>query len=200
MTRGRPRDEAAKARILSSTFELLSHHGSARVSIDDIASAASVGKQTIYRWWPSRSAVVLDALLSASLIATPFPDTDDAEADFRMHTRAVAELFASPAGQLIKQVLADAQANITTAEEFRRSFWTPRRQLSVRRLKRAQREGEVRTDLAIEPALDTLYGPLWLALMIGHRSITRRYADQTFASTWRSWTADPTRRDIGEAP
>lgn len=188
MTRGRSRDEQARSRVLDATFQLVSERGSGQVGIDEIAAAASVGKQTIYRWWPSKSAVVLDALVEATLVATPFPDTDDAARDFQSHLRSVARLFSSPTGALVRELVAEGQSSPAIADEFHRRFWVPRRDLSAARLRRAIEEGQVRADLPVEPALDTLYGPLWVALLIGHRRPTAAYANQIFEGVWRAWT------------
>ncbi len=66
---GRRRNAAARDAILDATFELLRARGAAGVTIDAIAEAAGVGRQTIYRWWPARGAVVAEAMVAAHLIA-----------------------------------------------------------------------------------------------------------------------------------
>ena len=190
MPPGRKRDDEAAQRILDATFRLISERGTGQVPIDEIAAAASVGKQTIYRWWPSKTVVVLDALVAATLEATPFPDTADARADLRTHLQAVARLFSSPTGALICELVAEAQAEPAVADELRRRFWAPRRALSRARLTRAVEEGQVRADLPVEAALDALYGPLWLALLVGHRRPSRRYVDEVLESVWPGWVAD----------
>src|SRR5215467_4016565 len=130
MPRGRKRDEDARQRILDATFELVGSRGDGKVGINEIAEAAGVAKQTIYRWWPSRTAVVLDALVTGTMRATPFPETDDPRADFTAHLRGVIRLFNSPTGSLIRELLADAQTDRTIAHEFRDRFWGTRRELS----------------------------------------------------------------------
>jgi AcrR family transcriptional regulator len=184
MTVGRPRDDAARQRILRQAFALISERGTGKVRIDDIAEAAGVGKQTIYRWWPSKAAVTLDALVDATLEATPFPQTANARADFRSHVRAVARLFASPTGALISEMVAESLLAASVADDFRDRFWAPRRVLSRARLQRAIAEGQVRDDLPVEPALDALYGPLWVTLLVRHRPASARYADDVLGVVW----------------
>ena len=125
MPAGRKRDIGARERLLDAAFTLVSAQASANVPVDDIARAARVGKQTIYRWWPSKSELILEALLERTLEQTPFPDTDNAESDFRCHLRGVVGLFNSPAGPVIKDLLAGAQSDPGLAEQFVKRFWDP---------------------------------------------------------------------------
>jgi AcrR family transcriptional regulator len=185
MGRGRTRAEAAPQRILDAAFRLVGEEGPAQVRIDAIAEAAGVGKQTIYRWWPTKTAVVMDALVQQTMAETPFPDTGDTRADLRAHMRAVIRLFRSPTGSVIREVVAEAQADSAVAEEFRARFWQPRRDLSTACLKAGIARGQVREDLPVETALDVIYGVLWVRLLIGHRKLDRLVLDQIFDVVWR---------------
>ena len=193
MPRGRPRDDEARQRTLDAAIELVGRDGPGAVTINQIADAADVSKQTIYRWWPSRTAVVLDALVEDTMRATPFPDTDDVAADFRTHLRAVAKLFTSPSGAVIRDLLADAQGDPTMAKEFRRRFWAPRRDLSLARLKRAADEGQVRAGLDLELILDAIYGPMWIRLFIGHLPLSTADADDIVDTIWAGIATDQER-------
>ena len=72
---GRRRNEAAQEAILDAAFRLLSGPGTEVMTIDAIAAEAGVGRQTIYRWWPSKGAVVADALVRHARVAVPERDT-----------------------------------------------------------------------------------------------------------------------------
>ena len=184
MPRGRTRDEEARRRVLDAAFELVASEGVGRVTINEIAARADVAKQTIYRWWPSKTAVILDALVDGTMKATPFRQTDDVRADFEHHLRGVVRLFRSPTGQLVRELLAESQADEVIASEFRERFWAPRRALSKARLERAMELGLVRADLDVEVVLDALYGPLWLRLMVGHQPLTARDASAAVDAVW----------------
>jgi AcrR family transcriptional regulator len=199
MGRGRTRDEDARRRILDAAFRLVAEEGPARVRIDAIAEAAGVGKQTIYRWWPTRTAVVMDALVQQTMAETPFPDTGDTRADLRAHMQAVIRLFRSPTGAVIREVVAEAQADSSVAEEFRARFWQPRRDLSTACLKAGIARGEVREDLPVETALDAIYGVLWVRLLIGHRKLDRRVLDQILDLAWRGMAASGAETAAGSA-
>jgi AcrR family transcriptional regulator len=184
MGRGRTRSEDARQRILDAAFRLVGEHGPAQVRIDAIAEAAGVGKQTIYRWWPTKTAVVLDALVQKTMAQTPFPDTGDARADLRAHMQSVVRLFRSPTGCVIRELVAEAQADPSVAEEFRERFWQPRRELSTACIRAGIARSQVRGDLPVETALDTIYGVLWVRLLIGHRALDRRGIDQILDVVW----------------
>jgi AcrR family transcriptional regulator len=189
MARGRPRDLDAKQRIVDATVELLTGDTHQEVTIDAIAAAAGVGKQTIYRWWPSRNAVVIDALLEASLGATPFANSGDPRRDFRDHLRRVARLFASPTGKLIRELVADAQRSSACSKDFIERFWNPRRAVARGAMTMAMNAGDVRNDIDVEMALDLLYGPLWERLLIGHQPVTTKFADLILTTVWPGLTA-----------
>jgi AcrR family transcriptional regulator len=199
MPRGRSRDLDAHDRILDATFALLASPTGWQVRIDDIAAAANVGKQTIYRWWRSRDAVAIAALCRATMTATPFPDTGDLRADLGAHLRVVARLFASPTGALIRGIVGTAQHDPATAEAFVAGFWAPRRALSRARLEAAMARGDVRAGLDVELVLDTIYGALWTRLVIGHLPIAPRDADAILALVWPSIAVGPPVNDDGAA-
>ncbi len=184
MPRGRTRDEDARKRILDTAFKLVGASPAGQVGINDIASGANVAKQTIYRWWPSRTAVILDALVVGTMKATPFPETEDLRADFGTHLVTVIQLFNSPTGLIIREMLAGAQTDEALATEFRERFWQPRRDLSQARLARGIELGQIRNDLDHEIVLDAIYGPLWTRLCIGHLPLSSSHAASITSAIW----------------
>lgn len=191
MPRGRARDEDARIRILDAAFELVGEQGPGQVTINQIARAANVSKQTIYRWWPSRTAVVLDAFVHGTMRATPFNATDDVKADFARHLRAVVSLFNSSAGRIIRELVAAGQSDEGIAADFRERFWAPRRDLSIDRLERGIELGQIRADLDVELVLDAIYGPLWARLLIGHLPLRPSDANKIVDALWPGIAAAP---------
>jgi AcrR family transcriptional regulator len=153
------------------------------VTVDDIAAAAGVGKQTIYRWWPSKSAVIMDALIELT-DPDPAATPESTREAIRLQMRRVARMFASRQGQLIRELVADAQGDPDLAEDFRRRFFAHRRARGAATIANGIRTGELRPDLDIDDALDVLYGPLWLRLLIGHRPPSPSSVDRLLALVW----------------
>ena len=80
-SRGRPRSEESEEAILAATIQLLSEKPLRDISMDEIARKAGVGKATIYKWWPSKAYVALDAFLRKSNQMIPTPDTGSVRRD-----------------------------------------------------------------------------------------------------------------------
>ena len=162
----RTRDEKARGRVLGSARDLVCQLGPRAVTVDEIAAAAGVGKQTIYRWWPSKSSVIMDALIE---LTDPDPaDLPDSTYEaVRLQMRRVARMFASRNGKLIRELVADSQGDPALAKDFRNRFFAHRRAPGAATLNKGIATGELRPDLDIDDALDVLYGPLWLRLLWG---------------------------------
>ena len=82
--RGRHRSLEAEAAILKATLQLLVRQPLRKVTTDAIARRAGVSKATIYKWWPNKSLVALDAYLAGMSEQVPIPDTGSAELDFTL--------------------------------------------------------------------------------------------------------------------
>jgi AcrR family transcriptional regulator len=182
--RGPHRDLELRRQILDATRELICAQGPLRVSVNQIAAAAGVGKQTIYRWWPSKSGLVIDALEDMFEAETPFPDTGSARDDLAIQMRRVAATFASPTGSIIRELVAESQADVTVAAAFRERFFSERRRRAAMALQAGVARGELRQDLDLEVAIDLLYAPLWLRMLIGHQPLSQVSADLILEQVW----------------
>ena len=180
----RTRDDDARRRILAATRDLICERGPLQVGIDDIAKQADVGKQTIYRWWRSKTAVVLDSLMEMAEAELRFPDTGSTKEDVRDEMRQVVATFRGPLAPVVREIVAQAQGDPAIAEELRRGLFAQRRRQAVDTLRRGVERGEVRDDIDLEAAVDALYAPLWLRLLIGHQPLNRRTADTIIEIVW----------------
>jgi AcrR family transcriptional regulator len=168
--RGRPRSAKAREAILGAAAALLLEHGLAAVSMDAVAARAGVSKATIYRWWPTKESLALDALYTEWTAAAPVPrDTGSLEADLVELLSPWARLVsAQPYARVIAALLAEARADPAFAAEYQRHVIEPRRDQAREIFGRAIERGEVPAGLDLEVALDLIYGPLYLRLLQGH--------------------------------
>jgi AcrR family transcriptional regulator len=180
----RTRDDDAKQRILTATRDLIRERGPLQVGIDDIARRADVGKQTIYRWWRSKTAVVLDSLVDIADADLRFPDTGSTRQDVLQEMRQVAKSFRGPLAPLVRELVATAQGEPAVAEQLRVSLFARRREQVTETLRRGIARGEVRADLDLPAAIDALYAPLWLRLLIGHEPLARNTPDKIVEIVW----------------
>jgi AcrR family transcriptional regulator len=193
--RGRPRSEPKRQAILDATLALLDSRGFTGVSVDRIAEYAGVGKATIYRWWPNKAAVTMEAVLSIVDPATPRPQTGSARQDLATHLRYMIRLFrGASTGPMIASVLAEAQHDRQLAAEVDARVQAPRRAAAKRILEEGIARGELRADLDCDAALDAIYGPLYYRFLVTHQPMSSRYADVVLDHIWPAITAEPTRR------
>jgi len=175
--RGRPRSEKARVAILEAAAELLLERGLSAVSMDAVAERAGVSKATIYRWWPTKETLALDALFNEWAAATPATrETGTLRGDLLALMRPWARLASSrPYGRVIAALITEAQTNPEFAVEYRSRFVEPRRGQAREVLRRSIERGEIPADTKIEVAIDMLYGPLYHRLLHGHAPLSDRF-------------------------
>lgn len=174
--RGRPRDEEARARILQASLEALEELGYPGITCDSIAERAGASKATIYRWWPHKEAVMLEALRESIAQELPFPDTGSLHEDIRIQLSNFVKLLNGPRGRVFKGMIAAAQSDPKVAEAFRSIWVLPRREFARRGLERYR--NELRADIDLGIVLDAIYGPMYYRLLIGHEPLTIHFAEQ----------------------
>ncbi|WP_284748623.1 TetR/AcrR family transcriptional regulator [Amycolatopsis sp. RTGN1] len=186
------RSERSRQAILAATRELIVELGYAKVSIDAIAARAGVGKQTIYRWWPAKGAVVFDSVLELS--ADPsgevaaLPDTGDLEADLRLVMRATVAEFADPVFEAPIRALNTEIANDPDlAALYRERLAAPMDEAKKARLRSAQRAGQLAADADLDLVLEVLYAPLYQRWLLRTGPLTESYADALVAAALRAF-------------
>jgi AcrR family transcriptional regulator len=175
--RGRPRSERARRAILRAASDLLLERGLNEISMDAVADRAGASKATIYRWWPSKELLVLDALLSEWATPADAVDTGSLDGDLRaLILPWTRQLATKPYGRVISALVAGAQCDPQFAQEYQAHFVKLRREPARVALVRAIERGEIPGDTDIEAALDLLYGPFYHRLLHGHAPLTERFA------------------------
>jgi AcrR family transcriptional regulator len=122
---GPVRSEAARLAILQATAELLAERGYDHLTMEGIAARAGVGKQTIYRWWNSKSAVLAECLLEGRLLPDrlSIPDTGDVRRDLTVWLGAIGELLRSAQGEgILRSLIAAATDNADIGRRLRDSL------------------------------------------------------------------------------
>jgi AcrR family transcriptional regulator len=170
--RGRHRSLEAEAAILKATLYLLERQPLRKVTADAIARRAGVSKATIYKWWPNKSLVALDAYLAGMSEQVPVPDTGSAELDFTQQLKSVMAFYTSSLGRLFSQFLAEGQSDPSFLALFRERFLFPRRDTARVMWQRGVERGEIREEIDGEIVLDLIYGPMIFRLLAGHGSLS----------------------------
>jgi AcrR family transcriptional regulator len=175
LTSGRRRSDSSRQAILEATFNLLEEEGFDRLSIEGVAARAGVGKTTIYRWWPSKGVLAVEAFLSAVTPTIAFPDSSSARIDILRQIRALAELYRGPTGRFVREMIGASQHDPAMQRTFLEGFLQPRREAARLVFLRGIQTGEFRPDCDPDIAMDALYGPLYYRLLVSGASI-----DETF--------------------
>jgi AcrR family transcriptional regulator len=175
--RGRRRSLQAEAAILKATLYLLERQPLRKVTADAIARRAGVSKTTIYKWWPNKSLVALDAYLAGMTEQVAMPDTGSAELDFTQQLKSVMAFYTSPLGRLFCQFLAEGQSDPGFLALFRERFLYARRDTARVMWRRGVDRGEIREEVYGEIVLDLIYGPMIFRLLAGHGSLSDRESE-----------------------
>jgi len=172
------RSARAHAAILTATTDLLAEAGYGALTIEGVAARAGVGKATIYRWWPTKAALVIEAVS----LALPMPtqtDTGDLRHDLLIAVRRVVHTFArTPTGAVIPALAADVMSDPQLAEQFRNQLIRPRRSAVVEVLRRAAARGELPPDVDIDVLLDVYAGAVFYRVLISGEPVTDLLAEQ----------------------
>ncbi|WP_242883850.1 TetR/AcrR family transcriptional regulator [Actinomadura litoris] len=163
------RSERSRRAILDAALELCRERGLAKMTVEEIAKRAGVGKQTIYRWWGSKAAVLQEALNERVNSTIDFPYTGDLRADLHTQMSRVAEAFGSEDFAPYTGLIAAAQEDPEVAASLRQHMIEPRVRACEERLRRGQEEGQIREDFDIDTLVEMLYGPLYYRLLLHTR-------------------------------
>jgi AcrR family transcriptional regulator len=168
---GRPRSEDCRRKILAAADALLESDGFAGMSVDAIAQAAGASKATIYRWWPNKAAIVMEALLESTEAGVHVPAGPYPEQDLAARIQRTIALFRSPRGRVFASLIGEAQSDPEVAEAYRAQLLGPRRAGMRAVLERAVAADRLRPDIDFELAIDMVYGPLYTRLLLGHAAL-----------------------------
>jgi AcrR family transcriptional regulator len=163
----RLRPEEIEAVVINTVFQDLLEHGFRAVTVESISAKTGIAKTSIYRRWPNKAAMVMEAFLFRIGPGIEFPRKPSYVESIRLQMLALAKAFRGPFGSMVKALLGEAQFDAELAEAFRTRWIAPRREAAKAVIQSAIRNKELRADIDLDQALDALYGGLYYRLMIG---------------------------------
>jgi AcrR family transcriptional regulator len=166
--RGRPRKEGADDAIMQATRDCILEHGYDGMSIDEVAMRAGVGRQAVYRRWPSKAALVVASMTSNDPVDM-FPDTGSFEGDVRHGVETIRGLYQTTPPEIVAGVYFAMASDPEAREIFNRNYIEPRRDSLARAIERGIARGDVRPDADVALVGDMVAGPfLYRRLVRGH--------------------------------
>jgi AcrR family transcriptional regulator len=175
---GRPRSEAARAAILAAALELVEEGGYGALTMEGIAHRAEVSKQTVYRWWSSKAAILLEALNEGAAAIAPLPDAGTLAEELRVFVRRSVLGAGGRTARMLVGLMAEAQLDESFADSFQDGFLAQRRGVMAELLSRAQDRGEIGAEVDLELVVEVFFGTLWYRLLAKSGPVDRGFADE----------------------
>ncbi len=174
---GRPRSETCHNAILRATNSLLGQVRYGDLTMEKIAQRAEVSKQTLYKWWPSKSHLVIEAYACRIDKGLLLPDTGNVREDlFELLVETCSELSRPDFGGTMAGLISDLQSDPELANRFRTSFVSVRRARAIRVLERGVERGEISGETDFTLLLDLVYGSSWHRLLMKHAPLDEVFA------------------------
>jgi AcrR family transcriptional regulator len=172
------RSETRHRAILEAAAAVVRETGYAGATVEGVAARAGAGKQTIYRWWPSKAALYLEVYTTLVPTADLQPDTGRAADDL---IAVLARLFLlyrhTPAGDILAGLIADSQSDPAAAEAVRGGLIAGRRDVLTGPIERGVARGELPAGFDAIWASDTIVARLWHRLLTDRRGLDRDFAE-----------------------
>jgi len=179
---GRPRSETSRQAILAAALELVAESGYAGLTIEGIAARAGVGKQTIYRWWPSKADVLLEAGAVKADLHVSVTDHGSYQADLRAFLDTSYELVNRPQlADLLRALIAEAQITPEFGPRFRASFLKRRREALAIITDRARQRGDLPDRPDPDTVADIVFGTIWYRILATRQPFDAHLADDLIA-------------------
>jgi AcrR family transcriptional regulator len=191
--RGRPRSEEARRAVLDAALRLCERDGYQQLTIKAIATEAGVGRQTVYRWWPDKAEILMEALveLAESLDLREPIDSGDTLSDVRALLSITYSLTQSITGQAIVGLMSDAQADPALSAKLQGKVIGPRRDALREILRRGVDRGEVSAAVSLDLVVDFAFGAMWYRLLSRHAPVNEELAGKVTDAVARLLAVEP---------
>jgi AcrR family transcriptional regulator len=177
---GRPRSTEVDQAVMSAALDLVSASGFRAVTIEAIAAKTGVAKTSIYRRWPNRAAVIMDAFMARVGSHALFAPDEPFLEGVRRQMRTMAKAFRGEDGELVKALLAESQFDPELARTFHDRWTMPRREMALAHFRAGADGGAIRRDADLETVIDMLYAPFYYRLQMGTGPLSNAFVDGLF--------------------
>jgi AcrR family transcriptional regulator len=179
------RSERVRRSVIAATAEELLESGYEGLSLAKVARRAGVYYMTVYRRWPSKNRLVLDAVIDLTRERVPLPDLGDLRSDLRVYFRTMAEAYAEPRGAAFVRALVEIADDTTFANELR-EYWQDRFLVAEELVARAVGRGELPSSTEPWGLIELIAGPMWMRLLMTHIPVDEEFLDRAIERAIRA--------------
>ncbi|GJG89307.1 TetR family transcriptional regulator [Gemmatimonadetes bacterium T265] len=185
--RGRPRSTTAASHdaILDAVYALLQERPARALTMDAIARRAGVGKPTLYKWWPSKAALVFDAFHARIATGSAAPAAGTAEEAIRAKVRRLIHEFGGVFGRVVADLIAEGQSEPDVLRELYERHMRPRRAATAADVERGKAAGEFGAEADAELLIDAIFGPIYYRMLLRSAPLTEAYGDALVSQVLR---------------
>jgi len=184
---GRPPADAAAshAAIMDAVYELLKEKAASELTMEAVAKRAKVGKPTLYKWWPSKAALIMAMFHERLAGKLEVPPTATVEEAIRIKALYLVKEFNGLFGKVMADLIAEGQSDPSILRELFQSHIRTRRDATIIDIEHAKASGELASGVDAELLIDAIFGPIYYGLLLRHTPLTEQYVnsliDQVFS-------------------
>lgn len=186
-SRGRPPIEAAEshARILDAVYELLRERSVRDLTMEAVAKRAGVGKPTLYKWWPTKAALVLAMFKERIAVALPPPATGKAEEAIREAARALIGPLNGQLGKVLSELIAEGQSEPAILKDLFDKHIRGHAEADAADIERGKKSGELASDADPQLIIDAVFGAIFYRLLFRTAPLTEEFSDKLVRQVFR---------------
>lgn len=163
---------------MDAVYELLKEQPARDLTMDAVARRANVGKPTLYKWWPSKAALIMAMFHERLVGELDAPANSSAEEAIRWKMRRLIPEFNGLFGKVVAGLIAEGQSDPAILREFYESHVRLRRASTVEDIERGKASGELIPETNLELLIEAIFAPLYYRLLLRHAPLTQEYGSQ----------------------
>ena len=177
---GRPRGEVAVSHeaIMDAVYGLLEEKPARELTMEAVAKRANVGKPTLYKWWPSKAALIMAMFHERLDQPLEIPVTATAEEAIRARMRRLIRVVNGLFGKVVGELIAEGQSDPEILREFYERHVSLRRASAVAEIERGKVAGEFSADTDAELLVDAIFAPVYYRLLLRFAPLTEKYGNE----------------------
>lgn len=177
---GRPKNEAAVSHtaILDAMYELLQEKPARDLTMEEIAKRAGVGKPTLYKWWPTKAALIMATFDERFSRHTESSSAATAEQAIRAKVLHLIVEFNGLFGKVMADLIAEGQSDHAVLQELYNRKIRSRRAETVADIESGKKSGEFTADTDAEIMVDQLFAPLYYRMLLRFAPLTPEYGNR----------------------